>query len=349
LLSPKTVPVRTLSRRSSVRTAHSRQGFEKGRDWSQMIGTVAGPFVTSVAVPIFSSLAVVAVSYFTFFHNVAVEDADRYKTILEAAVSSDESKQLTAVRMVAYLAKSKAVGPAVGLSVLQIVARTAKQKDLRDEAVDATENLFRERDSLDFDSYDRLELLTLRAALAPAEIWRRESLSKIEQDPVVTKDPDLKRAIELKLLALIPAVSDHPQTVIDLLLSIASFADDRDIIAREVALLRNAIKSRAKSVSAKDVADYLNVLATENKTDTVKLWLYLMRCLATEGHLNSQPNFETNLESAKILLKEQPSMHSEIECFLDDVVEEAPPDNDELKKIVETVRSRVMEPSLAKK
>jgi hypothetical protein len=63
--------------------------------------------------------------------------------------------------------------------------------------------------------------------------------------------------------------------------------------------------------------------------------------------VNSAPNLERHLESVQILLKEQPKLENEIGCFLNDVLEEAP-DNDELSKIVETVRSRVIEPSKPK-
>ena len=70
---------------------------------------------------------------------MAVEDTKQYQTIVESAVSNDEAKQRTAVRMVSYLAKSKTIEPTVGLSVLGIVARTAKTEELRNEAVDAIE------------------------------------------------------------------------------------------------------------------------------------------------------------------------------------------------------------------
>jgi hypothetical protein len=278
---------------------------------------------------------------------VAVEDTKQYKTIVESAVSNDEAQQRTAVRMVTYLAKSKTIEPTVGLSVLGIVARTAKTEDLRNEAVDAIENLFRVQSLLNLDPYDYVELLALRAALSPAESSRRENLHALETDPKVTSEPDLARAAGLKLLALSHAVPDHPQTVIDLLLSIPSVIDDRDIIAREVVLLLKAIKNRPKSVPAKDVAAYLYQLA-KDKTTTVKLRLYLAGCLAMQSEIvNSDADLDTHLESVQILLKEQPKLENEIGCFLNDVEEEAP-DNDELHKIVETVRSRVFEPSKPK-
>ena len=197
------------------------------------------------------------------------------------------------------------------------------------------------------DPYDYVELLTLRAALSPAESSRREILYKLETDPKVTSEPDLARAAGLKLLQLSQAVPNHPQTVIDLLLSIPSVIDDRDIIAREVALLFNTIKSRPKSVPAKDVADYFNELAND-KTAIVKLRLYLARCLTTQSEfLNSEPNLERNLKSVQILLKKHPELANEIGSFLNDVLEEVP-DNGELGKMVEKVRSRVIEPSKPK-
>jgi hypothetical protein len=344
LLSPRTVPVHALSRRGSVRQTQSRQESREGSRWWQRIAASAGPFVTSIVVPILSSLGGVAVGYFSFFHNVAVEDTNQYKTIVESAVSNDEAKQRTAVRMVTYLAKSKTIKPTVGLSVLGIVARTAKTEDLRNEAVDAIENLFRVQGLLNLDPYDYVELLTLRAALSPAESSRRENLHTLETDPKVTSEPDLRRAAGLKLLALSHAVPDHPQTVIDLLLSIPSVIDDRDIIAREVALLFKAIKNRPKSVPAKDVADYLYQLAKDKRT-IVKLRLYLAGCLAMQSEIvNGDANLDTYLESVQIILKEQPKLENEIGCFLNDVEEEAP-DNGELHTIVETVRSHVVEPS----
>jgi hypothetical protein len=342
LLSSETVPVHALSRQ-----AQSHQESTEGSHWWQTIAASAGPFVTSIVVPILSSLGGLAVGYFTFFHNAAVEDTKQYKTIVESAVSDDEAKQRTAVRMVAYLAKSKTIEPTLGLSVLGTVARTAKTEDLRNEAVDAIENLFRVKGSLNLDPYDYVELLTLRAALSPAESSRRENLHALETDPKVTSEPDLARAAGLKLLALSHAVPNHPQTVIDLLLSIPSVIHDRDIIAREVALLFNTIKSRPKSVLAKQVADYFYELA-KDKTAIVKLRLYLARCLAMQSEIvNSKDNLEKHLESVQILLKEQPNLENEIRSFLNDVLEEVP-DNDELTKIVETVRSRVIEPSKPK-
>lgn len=341
MLSPRTVPIHSLSRRSSFRQAQSRQESTKGLHWWQRIAASAGPLVTSFVVPIVSSLGGVAVGYFTFFHNVAIEDTKQYKTIVESAVSNDPAKQRTAVRMVTYLAKSKSIEPTVGLSVLGIVARTAQTEDLRNEAVDAIENLFRVQSLLNLDPYDYVELLTLRAALSPAESSRRENLHTLETDPKVTSEPDLARAAGLKLLALSRAVPGHPQTVIDLLLSIPSVVDDRDIIAREVALLFKAIKSRPKSVPAKDVAAYLYQLA-KDKTAIVQLRLYLARCLVMQSEIvSSEANLDTHLQSIQLLLTEQPKLENEIECFLNDVEEEAP-DNNELHKIVETVRTRVI-------
>ena len=139
MLSSETVPGHALSGQSSVRQAQSGQESAEGSHWWQTIVASAGPFVTSIVVPIFSSLGGVAVGYFTFFYNVAVEDTKQYQTIVESAVSNDEAKQRTAVRMVSYLAKSKTIEPTVGLSVLGIVARTAKTEELRNEAVDAIE------------------------------------------------------------------------------------------------------------------------------------------------------------------------------------------------------------------
>ena len=115
-------------------------------------------------------------------------------------------------------------------------------------------------------------------------------------------------------------------------------------------MLFNTIKSRPKSVPAKEVADYFYELA-KDKTAIVKLRLYLARCFAMQSEIvNSEANLEIldrHLESVQILLKEQPKLENEIGCFLNDVLEEAP-GNDELSKIVETVRSRVIEPSKPK-
>ena len=57
--------------------------------------------------------------------------------------------------------------------------------------------------------------------------------------------------------------------------------------------------------------------------------------------VNSEATLDTHLQLIQNLLKEQPKLENEIECFLNDVEEEAL-DNDELHKIVETVRSRVI-------
>ena len=92
---------------------------------------------------------------------------------------------------------------------------------------------------------------------------------------------------------------------------------------------------------AKDVAAYLYQLA-KDKTAIVQLRLYLARCLVMQSEIvSSEANLDTHLQSIQLLLTERPKLENEIECFLNDVEEEAP-DNDELHKIVETVRTRVI-------
>ena len=115
-------------------------------------------------------------------------------------------------------------------------------------------------------------------------------------------------------------------------------------------LLCKAIKGRPKSRSAKDVADYLDELAeTKLRKDRAKLRLYLTCCLAIESEtVNSEADRGIYLQSVARFLEERPGLSSEIGCFLDAVVEEAPEDDD-LAKRVATVRSYVTEPSLAKK
>ena len=113
--NPKAVRSRAPSARSLGRRAGALPDTTKGKRWWDMIPTLVVPFV--------SSLAGVLLGYLTFFHKAAIEDTERLKTIVESAVSNDEVKERTAIRVVTYLAKSNEILPTVALSILGTMAR----------------------------------------------------------------------------------------------------------------------------------------------------------------------------------------------------------------------------------
>ena len=111
------------STRSLVRRAGVPPDAAKGKRWWDTITTLAVPFL--------SSLAGVFLGYLTFFHKAAIEDTERLKTIVESAVSNDEVKERTAIRVVTYLAKSNEILPTVALSILGTMARNGTGEKLR--------------------------------------------------------------------------------------------------------------------------------------------------------------------------------------------------------------------------
>jgi hypothetical protein len=199
--------------------------------------------------------------------------------LVESAVSNDEVKERTAIRVVTYLVKSNEIPLTVALSILGTMVRNGTGEKLRGEAFDALENLINQDSGMwsKFDLYDQVEILCLQAALSPGQHWRQENLNRLEeysQKPVLGSK--LQREAASKLLALSRDISaKNPQAVIDLLLSMPILLDDPDIIDQGVPLLCEAIKVRPKTKSG-DVADYLkNVAEKKSREDHSRLRLYL--------------------------------------------------------------------------
>jgi hypothetical protein len=339
LLPPnlKAARSRAPSTRSLVRRAGVPPDAAKGKRWWDTITTLAVPFL--------SSLAGVFLGYLTFFHKAAIEDTERLKTIVESAVSNDEVKERTAIRVVTYLAKSNEILPTVALSILGTMARNGTGEKLRSEAFDALENLIDQDSGMwsKFDPYDQVEILCLQAALSPGQHWRQENLNRLEkysQKPVLGAKP--QREAASKLLSLSRDISlKNPQAVIDLLLSMPILLDDPDIIDQGVPLLCEAIKARSKTQSG-DVADYLkDVAEKKSREDRSRLRLYLASGLALA--LENETNQSTNFEEAKKFVEQRPDLRDEAEQFLDVVATE----DEHLGDLAKTARAYVTGHKLA--
>src|SRR5262249_49404860 len=154
------------------------------------------------------------------------------------------------------------------LSVLGTVARSSEDPKLRREAYDAIENLTTERSSFDLeklDTYDKLEIFCLQAALTPSQYFRQKNLSYIEK---YATDDVLEHEVASKLLALSQDVSD-PQTKIDLLLTVFIRYNDPDMMQRAIPTLYSAVKERdpSENDSNEDVLNFLELVAQKNKDD----------------------------------------------------------------------------------
>lgn len=193
--------------------------------------------------------------------------SEQLQTIIESAVSKDAVKERAAIRFVSSLAASNQQLAPFALSILGTVARNGDDEQLRSDVYDAIEDLT-EKSAFDlakFDTYDQLELFCLEAALTPAQYWRQRVLHKIElgsTDPKLTHETIERLAHEAasKLLSLSQLLSDsHPQTAIDLLMSVLGYYSDPDIIDRAIPALCRAVKARDASgnESNKDVTDCL--------------------------------------------------------------------------------------------
>lgn len=197
---------------------------------------------------------------------------EQLQTIIESAVSKDAVKERAAIRFVSSLAASNQELAPFALSILGTVARNGDDEQLLSDVYDAIEDLTDKSafDSAKFDCYDQLELFCLEAALTPAQYWRQRVLHKIElgsTDQKLTREATERLAHEAasKLLSLSQLLSDsHPQTAIDLLMSVLVYYSDPDIIDRAIPTLCRAVKTRDVSgnESNKDVADCLASAAT---------------------------------------------------------------------------------------
>jgi hypothetical protein len=165
---------------------------------------------------------------------------------------------------------------------LGTVARSSEDSKLRREAYDAIENLTTERSSFDvekLDTYDKLEIFCLQAALTPSQYFRQKNLNYIEK--YATNDV-LEHEVASKLLSLSQDVSD-PQTKIDLLLTVSNRYNDADMMQRGIPILYSAVKERdpSGSDSNEDVLNFLELVAQKNKDDRSQIRLYLARALIT--------------------------------------------------------------------
>ena len=184
------------------------------------------------------------------------------------------------------------------LSILGTVARSSEDPKLRREAYDALENLTTERSTFDvekLDTYDKLEIFCLQAALTPSQFFRQRNLSYIEK--YATSDL-LAHEVASKLLALSQDVSD-PQTKIDLLLTVFIRYNDPDMMERAIPILYSAVKERdpSQSDSNEDILNFLELVAQRNNDDRSQIRLYLIRALVT----NNQHSRENYLEKFAII------------------------------------------------
>jgi hypothetical protein len=199
------------------------------------------------------------------------QQSEQLQTIIESAVSKDAAKERAAIHFVSSLATSNQRLAPFALSILGTVARNGDDEQLRSDVYDAIEDLTDKSafDLAKFDSYDQLELFCLEAALTPAQYWRQRVLHKIElgsTDQKLTREATERLTHEAasKLLSLSQLLSDsHPQTAIDLLMSVLVYYSDPDIIDRATPALCRAVKTRDVSgnESNKDVADCLALAA----------------------------------------------------------------------------------------
>jgi hypothetical protein len=110
--------------------AHERP---KAKKWFEMLNVIGIPLMSGIVSAIVA-IGGMLLAYAKFEHQIDNQDTQRLQTIIEAAVSNDQIKDRTAVRVVSYLAKSNKIAPGVALSVLGTLARNEKGGELRSEA-----------------------------------------------------------------------------------------------------------------------------------------------------------------------------------------------------------------------
>src|SRR6202035_4129904 len=164
-----------------------RCGFKGGsrsqRGWLDSLNAVSGA-LTAVFGTLVLPGAGAALAWFTFAYQKSSQENEKLQAMVESAVSQDAAKERTAIRVVSCLAKLDKLPAPFALSVLGTVARSSEDQKLRREAYDAIENLTTERSSFDvekLDTYDKLEIFCLQAALTPSQYFRQRNLNYIEK------------------------------------------------------------------------------------------------------------------------------------------------------------------------
>lgn len=251
--------------------------------WLDSLNAVSGT-LTAVFGTLVIPAAGAALAWLTFEYQKNSQENERLQAMVESAVGQDAAKERTAIRVVSCLAKLNKVPAPFALSVLGTVARSSEDPKLRREAYDAIENLTTERSSFDvekLDTYDKLEIFCLQAALTPSQSFRWKNLNYIEK---YATDDLLGHEVASKLLGLSQDISD-PQTKIDLILTVFIRYNDPDMMQRAIPLLYSAVKERdpSQSDSNQDVLDFLNQVAQKNKDDRSQIRLYLGRALVTNN------------------------------------------------------------------
>ncbi|MBV8227997.1 MAG: zinc ribbon domain-containing protein [Verrucomicrobia bacterium] len=258
-------------------------GARKSRGWLDAVNIVSGT-LTAVFGTLVIPAAGAALAWFTFVYQKNSQENEKLQAMIESAVSQDTAKELTAVRVVSCLAKLTKLPAPFALSLLGTVARSSEDPKLRREAYDAIESLTTETTSFDvekLDTYDKLEIFCLQAALTPSQYFRQRNLSYIEK--YATNDL-LEHEVASKLLALSQDVSD-PQTKIDLLLTVFIRYNDPDMMERAIPILYSAVKERdpSQSDSNEDILNFLELVAQKNRDDRSQIRLYLIRALVTNN------------------------------------------------------------------
>ena len=253
------------------------------RVWLDSLNVVSGA-LTAVFGTLVIPAAGAALAWFTFVYQKNSQENEKLQAMVESAVGQDITKERTAMRVVSCLAKLNKLPAPFALSVLGTVARSSEDPKLRREAYDAIENLTTERSSFDvekLDTYDKLEIFCLQAALTPSQYFRQRNLNYIEK---YATDDVLAHEVASKLLALSQDVSD-PQTKIDLLLTVFIRYNDPDMMQRAIPILYSAVKERdpSENDSNDDVLNFLELVAQKSKDDRSQIRLYLARALVTNN------------------------------------------------------------------
>jgi hypothetical protein len=255
----------------------------RSRVWLDSLNVVSGT-LTAVFGTLVIPAAGAALAWFTFVYQKNSQENEKLQAMVESAVGQDITKERTAIRVVSCLAKLNKLPAPFALSVLGTVARSSEDPKLRREAYDAIENLTTERSSFDvekLDTYDKLEIFCLQAALTPSQYFRQRNLNYIEK---YATDDVLAHEVASKLIALSQDISD-PQTKIDLLLTVFIRYNDPDMMQRAIPILYSAVKERdpSESDSNDDVLKFLELVAQNNKDDRSQIRLYLARALVTNN------------------------------------------------------------------
>jgi hypothetical protein len=255
----------------------------RSRVWLDSLKVVSGT-LTAVFGTLVIPAAGAALAWFTFVYQKNSQENEKLQAMVESAVGQDITKERTAIRVVSCLAKLNKLPAPFALSVLGTVARSSEDPKLRREAYDAIENLTTERSSFDvekLDTYDKLEIFCLQAALTPSQYFRQRNLNYIEK---YATDDVLAHEVASKLIALSQDISD-PQTKIDLLLTVFIRYNDPDMMQRAIPILYSAVKERdpSESDSNDDVLNFLELVAQKNKDDRSQIRLYLARALVTNN------------------------------------------------------------------